>query len=91
MKLDHIGIWSEIKLEIIKDYASAYTKIMNNQTWCKGYVYIDAFAGAGKHISKTTGKIVLGSPLNALEIAPPFAEYHFIDLDEDRAEGFVYS
>jgi len=23
MKLDKIGIWSEIKLEIIKDYASA--------------------------------------------------------------------
>ncbi len=26
MKLDKIGIWSEIKLEIIKDYVSAYTK-----------------------------------------------------------------
>lgn len=89
MKLDQIGIWSEIKLEIIKDYASAYTKIMDKQDWCKGYVYIDAFAGAGKHVSKKTGELVLGSPLNALEVTPPFTEYYFIDLDEDRADIFI--
>jgi hypothetical protein len=28
MKLDQIGYWSEIKLEIIKKYAGAYTSIM---------------------------------------------------------------
>jgi len=88
VKLDKIGIWSEIKLEIIKKYASAYTSIMSKQNWCKGYVYIDAFAGAGRHISRKTGELVLGSPLNALEIRPPFREYHFIDLDEDRADVF---
>jgi three-Cys-motif partner protein len=88
MKLDQIGYWSEIKIEIIKKYASAYTSIMKNQAWCKGYVYIDAFAGAGKHISKRTGEMVTGSPLNALEVEPPFTEYHFIDLDEDRADVF---
>jgi len=55
MKLDQIGSWSEIKLEIIKKYAGAYTSIMSRQDWCKGYVYIDAFAGAGKHISSQTG------------------------------------
>lgn len=89
MKIDQIGVWSEIKLEIIKDYAGAYTRIMNNQKWCKGYVYIDAFAGAGKHISKTTGESIPGSPLNALEVVPPFTEYHFIDLDEERADVFT--
>jgi three-Cys-motif partner protein len=52
MKLDEIGEWSEIKLEIIRKYASAFTTIMKNQKWCKGYVYIDAFAGAGVHISR---------------------------------------
>ena len=66
MKLDKIGFWSEIKLEIIKEYANAYTSIMSKQSWCKGYVYIDAFAGAGTHISRRTGEMVLGSPLNAL-------------------------
>jgi three-Cys-motif partner protein len=87
MKYDKVGIWSEIKLEIIKDYASAYTSILNKQDWCKGYVYIDAFAGAGQHISRTTGKLIKGSPLNALEITPPFTEYHFIDMDKSRAKG----
>ena len=52
MKLDEIGEWSEIKLEIIKKYASAFTTIMKNQAWCQGYAYIDAFAGAGIYISE---------------------------------------
>ena len=29
MKLEQIGFWSEIKLEIIKKYTSAYTSIMS--------------------------------------------------------------
>ncbi len=86
MKFDKIGIWSEIKLEIIRDYASAYTRILSTRNWCKGYVYIDAFAGAGLHIRKTTGEFVPGSPLNALEVNPPFTEYHFIDLDRKKIE-----
>ena len=28
MKFDEIGIWSEVKLEIIEKYANAYTKIL---------------------------------------------------------------
>jgi three-Cys-motif partner protein len=47
-------------------------------------VYIDAFAGAGAHISRQTGKEVLGSPANALNIQPPFSEFHFIDLNRSR-------
>ena len=90
MKLDKVGFWSEIKLEIIKEYASAYTSIMakQSQSWCKGYLYIDAFAGASKHISRRTGEMISGSPLNALEVIPPFIEYHFIDLDAERADVF---
>src|SRR4030042_4992599 len=86
MKLDEIGEWSEIKLEIIRKYAHSFTNIMKNQDWCKGYVYIDAFAGAGIHISRKTGEFVLGSPLNALEIENPFTEYHYIDIDKEKVE-----
>ena len=86
MKLDEIGIWSEIKLDIIKEYANAFTKIMKSQEWCKGYVYIDAFAGPGVHISRRTGEFIPGSPLNALEIDNPFTEYHYIDIDKEKAE-----
>lgn len=87
MKLDKIGEWSEIKLEIIKEYASAFTTIMKNQGWCKGYAYMDAFAGAGVHISRKTGELIRGSPLNALEIENPFTEYHYIDVDKEKTNS----
>jgi len=82
--LDKIGYWSEVKLEIVKKYASAYSAILAKKDFIRGHVYIDAFAGAGVHLSKTTGKPVPGSPLNALQVTPPFSEYHFIDLDGHR-------
>jgi three-Cys-motif partner protein len=81
---DEIGYWSEIKLEIVRDYASAYSRILHSNKL--PHIYIDAFAGAGLHISKATGEFVLGSPLNALNVRPPFREYHFIDLNSDRVE-----
>ncbi len=59
---------------------------MNRRTFYD-FIYIDAFAGAGKHISKTTGEFVLGSPSNALAVQPPFKEYHLIDLDEAKVEA----
>jgi three-Cys-motif partner protein len=78
---DEIGSWSEIKLEIIRKYASAYSRIMASRTNPELYhIYIDAFAGPGKHISKRTRDIVKGSPQIALDINPPFKEYHFIDI-----------
>lgn len=88
LRYDEIGYWSEIKLDIIKDYASAYSRIMSSQTSPPLYhLYIDAFAGPGKHILKSTGKFVPGSPENALLIQPPFREYHFIDLDRQKIES----
>jgi three-Cys-motif partner protein len=85
--LDVIGFWSEVKLEIVRDYAKEYSKILSNDDRIRRHLYIDAFAGAGVHISKKTGEFVPGSPLNALNIRPPFSEYHFIDLDEKRIDG----
>jgi three-Cys-motif partner protein len=88
LKYDEIGYWSEIKLDIIKEYASAYSRIISSQTGPQFYhLYIDAFAGAGKHISKNTGEFVPGSPENALLVSPPFREYHFIDLDKQKIES----
>jgi three-Cys-motif partner protein len=85
---DEIGDWSEIKLEIIKKYATAYSQILSNQEDPPfHHVYIDGFAGAGRHRSRTTGEIVPGSPTNALEVRPPFREYHFVDLNRVRLEA----
>lgn len=81
---DEIGYWSEVKLDIVRKYASAYSTILANQSFIKAHLYIDAFAGTGTHRSKTTGETVTGSPVNAMAIQPPFSELHFIDLDGKR-------
>lgn len=82
-----IGLWSEIKLEIIRRYATEYSKILTSsrQRGIRRHVYIDGFAGSGVHISKTTNQYVPGSPLNALQVVPPFDEYHLVDLDAQSA------
>jgi three-Cys-motif partner protein len=86
VRFDEIGYWSEIKLDIVREYAQKYSTILANQDLIQRYIYIDAFAGAGIHISKQTGEYIPGSPLNALNVQPPFNEYHFIDLDGDKAK-----
>ena len=80
---DKIGYWSELKLEIVRKYAAAYSRILSAQHGLY-HVYVDAFAGAGVHLSRTTGEMIPGSPLNALLVTPPFREYHLIDLDAAR-------
>ena len=84
LKFDKIGRWSEVKLDIVRQYAVPYSQIMTSQGF--RHLYIDAFAGAGMHVSKATGGFVPGSPVNALLVEPPFRECHFIDLDHGRAE-----
>src|SRR3990170_2108884 len=86
-RFDEIGYWSELKLEIVRKYAQAYSTIltsMRNPTF--RHVYIDGFAGAGFNISRSTGEQIPGSPLNALAVDPPFCEYYLVDLDGGKAD-----
>jgi len=86
---DEIGIWSEVKLAIIKKYAAAYTTVMEAQRRERfprlRWLYIDGYAGSGHHVSKERGDLIEGSPLIALNTKPPFHEYHFIDSNKERA------
>jgi three-Cys-motif partner protein len=86
LKFDQIGYWSQLKLDIVKDYATAYSTILAKQPKIR-HVYIDAFAGAGVHQLKSTGELVPGSPLNALAVEPPFTELHLVDLDGTKVEN----
>lgn len=86
VKLDEIGVWSEIKIAILREYACAFTRILKTNSWCRGCCYVDAFAGAGHHISKTTGEMVPGSPLNALLVVPRFDRIVLIDIDDQKVE-----
>ena len=85
IRFDEIGYWSEVKLDIVRRYAAEYSKILSKQSGLY-HVYVDGFAGAGEHLRKGTHETVAGSPLLALEIAPPFREYFFVDLDGDKVE-----
>lgn len=81
---DEIGPWSEVKLDIMRKYAGPYSKILKSHGFRPGY--IDAFSGPGLHVRKQDKQEVLGSPLVALSVDPPFGEYHFIDLDGEKVQ-----
>lgn len=81
-KLDQVGVWTEVKLQIMRDYSTAYAAILSKQSAIRHYAYIDGFAGAGTHISKATGDEIEGSPTIAL--GQRFTHYHFVDLDGTR-------
>jgi three-Cys-motif partner protein len=86
-QFDRIGYWSSIKLDIIREYATAYSNILAAQKQPPlHHVYIEGFAGAGVHLSKSGKTFILGSPLNALNVRPPFREYHLIDIKQERVE-----
>lgn len=84
LEYDEVGEWSELKLEILRKYCDAYSPILTKKKL--HHSYIDGFAGAGHHLSRQTGDLIPGSPINALDIVPPFREYHFIDLDNTRTD-----
>jgi three-Cys-motif partner protein len=85
---ESIGNWTEIKLHIIKEYAAAYTRILKEQSWCRAYAYIDAFAGPGTFVSREAReRTIPGSPLNALNVDGKFTEYHFIDIERSRIDS----
>jgi three-Cys-motif partner protein len=85
LKFDTVGEWSELKIKIVAEYAKAYSTILRAQ---KGFtrVYIDAFSGPGRHISRKSGEFIPGSPVEVLAVLPPFDEYHFIDLDQGKLD-----
>lgn len=90
VEYDEIGVWSEVKLAIVREYAAAYSKIM--EAWRRdkinrlSWIYIDGYAGPGYHVSKATGEVVEGSPVIAMNIVPAFHEYHFIDTELARSQ-----
>jgi len=85
VQFDQIGYWSEVKLNILREYCTAYSRILSKQDGMTHF-YVDAFSGAGQHLRKGTREFVPGSPLNALQIDPPFRRYVLIDLDQKKID-----
>lgn len=87
MDYPEIGEWSILKNEIIDKYTQAYLTIMNSQAWCKGTLYVDAFAGATENRNRKTRELVPGSAKRALEKELKFSDFYFVDTNLDRVEG----
>ncbi len=85
-RLDIVGSWTEIKLQILQEYAKAYAQVLKKQPAIKHVAYIDGFAGAGAHISKESGDQIAGSPARALSIEPRFSHYHFVEMKAARVK-----
>jgi len=60
LQFDEIGYWSEVKLSILDEYARPYNLILRANKLHP--IYIDAFAGAGHHVSKERRAVIKGSP-----------------------------
>lgn len=84
MQFDTIGFWSELKLEILSEYGSAYSTILRNNKNKLSYGYIDGFSGEGYHYSETTGNLVEGSPIIPLNLKHPFPEIHLVEKDAKK-------
>jgi three-Cys-motif partner protein len=84
-QFDEIGRWSELKLEIVEKYGAAYTTAFSGERGRRlEKYYIDAFSGAGVHLSKETGQQIEGSPARALKVRPPFDHFYFIDMNPEK-------
>lgn len=83
---DIVGKWSLEKFELLRKYLTAYLKILTTQSWCRGYEYIDAFAGTGKPKTKDEQRYIDGSPRVALGLTPAFTQYHFVEQTDWRVE-----
>ena len=89
-KPDQIGPWSEVKLQILEKYAQAFSKIIASQPHPFRAIYIDGFAGAGWHRLKGSGAQISGTPLRVVDVDPPFAEYHFVDLKPSKVKELQF-
>lgn len=79
------GNWTEQKIQIVVDYATAYLTIMNKYPQFKT-LYFDGFAGSGDIFkdNKIDIDIIKGTAVRILEINNPisFDKYYFVEKNE---------
>lgn len=94
------GGWTQRKLEVLKKYLQAYTKIFKRNRLARFYSisYVDAFAGTGTlrrpplgglakylpELQENEKEFRKGSVTRALEVEPPFDKYVFIEKDTKK-------
>lgn len=74
------GYWTEAKLDVLARYLDAFTTTTKHKA-PRERIYLDAFAGEGRGISRTTGEEFESSPRLALSVDdPPFSRLRFFEL-----------
>lgn len=87
-EFDEVSYWSQIKLDLVKKYAAAYSKIMAAQKQPSfEHVYVDVIASAGLHLSRGSRTFIPGSPVNILLITPGFYRYYLIDVRAEKTSA----
>ncbi|HEU4620314.1 MAG TPA: three-Cys-motif partner protein TcmP, partial [Gammaproteobacteria bacterium] len=83
--IDEVGTWSEEKYQLVSAYASIFAASMRKKY--KALVYIDMYAGPGRVKIKHTTRIYASSPINALNVDPPFDRLVFCELEDQKLEA----
>lgn len=76
--------WSEVKLQILRDYLQAFTRVVRSKS--SQAVYLDLFAGSYENQRRHEPGTFAGSSQIALNIDPPFTRLVFCELDGPAQE-----
>lgn len=83
------GSWTDIKIEILIEYARAYLTIMYKNPYWR-HMYYDGFAGTGFIVKDTSidSSITIGAARRIIEIERPMAfhEYYFVEKDLEKVK-----
>ena len=92
MKHTFGGPWTEIKLDLLRRYLTAFNQALQYRPTPDrpfSRIYIDAFAGTGEFVIRTGEQAVgtiAGSAKIALETTPAFNQVHLVDLNPAHIE-----
>jgi three-Cys-motif partner protein len=79
---EDVGSWSAEKYGAFRLYAQIFSNTMKDK-W-KSLTYLDLYAGAGQSRVKSTGELLLGSPLIALSLDLQFHTYVLCEEDVEK-------
>lgn len=80
-----IGAWGEQKYCLAQGYARVFATAMKRK-WDQR-IYVDLFAGSGRAKIEGTNRILLASPLRAIEIPDRFTRYIFCEKAVEKIEA----
>lgn len=69
-----VGPWAREKLGALGEYLDFYTKVLKNQHWLRGTIYIDAFAGPGRSKVRQVPKATNPQPESFFDDVVPMVE-----------------